>query len=1015
MLSSNQRQALKICLIYAISTAVWILLSDLLIGRWIDNRALQTDLSILKGWFFVLLTSILLYFLTLRFTQRWTEAAEEQRKAAEELKTSARALRTISECNRALVRVTSEPALLNEICRVLVDQGGFRMAWVGFAEKDGQKSVNRAAAAGFEDGYLENARITWDERDPNGQGPTGIAIRSGQISICQDIRTDPKLLPWREAAIQRGYAASITLPLTSGGETFGVLILYSAQAHSFNHTEIQLLSQLADDLAFGVQSLRTREARRRAETALRESEEQFRAMAEGLPQLVWMCRPDGAFVYFNQRWVNYTGLTLDESYGDGWRKPFHPDDQPRVQAAWQRAFQLNEPFSVESRLQRLDGSYRWWLIQAKPLHDANAVVLKWFGTCTDIEELKNAELVQAHLAAIVEFSSDAIVSRDLAGIITSWNAGAERLFGYTAAEMIGSSVLRLIPPSLAASEGQIEQRLSKGEHVDEFETVRITKDGRHLPVSIVASPIKDKAGKIIGISRTARDISQLKLHQERIELQLSALEAAANAIVITDFKGVIEWVNPAFSQMTGYPREEAIGQNPRVLSSGQNSPAFFATMWGTILTGNPWHGQLVNRRKDGSLYTEEMTITPVRGVDGQVAHFVAIKQDITQKLLFEKQLQQSQKMEAIGTLAGGIAHDFNNILAAMVGYAHLLRQDTADNPAAQEEVTEMVVAMDRAKELVLQILTFCRQKERKPEIIKLDKVVKEAMRFLRASMSAQIAMELKLSEQAPAILADPTQIYQVVVNLATNSLYAMEGRQGRLIASLDPFQPDERFLHNHPAIKRINYARLTMTDTGQGMDAKTLERIFEPFFTTKPAGMGTGLGLALVHGIVQSHSGVIMVQSQLGQGTTFQIYFPAQAQATPRDIPPETELPAGQGQQILLVDDEVAITNTLSRILTRLKYVVTAKNCGQEALALIQQDPARFQLLLSDLTMPGMSGLDLARQAHSLCPELPIILASGYPSEVSADVQSGAGVTELLQKPLSMRILAETVARQLKS
>ena len=581
--------------------------------------------------------------------------------------------------------------------------------------------------------------------------------------------------------------------------------------------------------------------------------------------------------------------------------------------------------------------------------------------------------------------------------------------------MIGSSVLRLIPPSLAAGEGQIEQRLSKGEHVDEFETVRITKDGRHLPVSIVASPIKDKAGKIIGISRTARDISQLKLHQERIELQLSALEAAANAIVITDFKGVIEWVNPAFSQMTGYPREEAIGQNPRVLSSGQNSPAFFATMWGTILTGNPWHGQLVNRRKDGSLYTEEMTITPVRGVDGQVAHFVAIKQDITQKLLFEKQLQQSQKMEAIGTLAGGIAHDFNNILAAMVGYAHLLRQDTADNPAAQEEVTEMVVAMDRAKELVLQILTFCRQKERKPEIIKLDKVVKEAMRFLRASMSAQIAMELKLSEQAPAILADPTQIYQVVVNLATNSLYAMEGRQGRLIASLDPFQPDERFLHNHPAIKRINYARLTMTDTGQGMDAKTLERIFEPFFTTKPAGMGTGLGLALVHGIVQSHSGVIMVQSQLGQGTTFQIYFPAQAQATPRDIPPETELPAGHGQQILLVDDEVAITNTLSRILTRLKYVVTAKNCGQEALALIQQDPARFQLLLSDLTMPGMSGLDLARQAHSLCPELPIILASGYPSEVSADVQSGAGVTELLQKPLSMRILAETVARQLKS
>ena len=574
MLSSNKGQALKICLIYAISTAVWILLSDLVVGRLVDNRDLQTDLSILKGWFFVLLTSILLYFLTLRFTKRWTDAAEEQRKAAEELRASSRALRTISECNRALVRVTSEPALLNEICRVLVDQGGFRMAWVGFAEKDGQKSVNRAAAAGFDEGYLENARISWDEHNPNGQGPTGIAIRTGQISMCQDIRSDPKLAPWREAALKRGYASSITLPLTSGGETFGVLILYSAQANSFNHTEIQLLSQLADDLAFGVQSLRTREARRRAETALRESEEQFRAIAEGLPQLVWMCRPDGAFVYFNQRWVNYTGLTLDESYGDGWSKPFHPDDQPRAQEAWQRASKFNEPFSVESRLRRFDGSYRWWLIQAKPLHDANAAVLKWFGTCTDIEELKNAEMVQAHLAAIVEFSSDAIVSRDLSGIITSWNAGAERLFGYTAAEMVGSSVSRLIPPNLAASEEQIEQRLSKGEHVEEFESVRITKDGRHLPVSIVPSPIKDKAGKIIAISRTARDISQLKLHQERIEVQLRALEAAANAIVITDFKGVIEWVNPAFTQMTGYSRRRPSAK-PRGCSTPGRIPPLF--------------------------------------------------------------------------------------------------------------------------------------------------------------------------------------------------------------------------------------------------------------------------------------------------------------------------------------------------------------------------------------------------------------------------------------------------------
>jgi PAS domain S-box-containing protein len=270
------------------------------------------------------------------------------------------------------------------------------MVWVGFAENDAQKSVRRAAAAGLEDDYLENARISWDERTPNGQGPTGMAIRTGQNSICQDIRSDPKMVPWRAAAAKRGYAASITLPLISGAETFGVLTLYSAQPHSFSHAEIQLLSELADDLVYGLQSLRTRAGRRRSEALLRESEEQFRAIAEGLPQLVWMCRPDGGFVYFNQRWVNYTGLTLDESYGDGWNKPFHAEDRQRAWEAWQRAVQFKEPYSLECRLRRFDGTYRWWLIRARPFHDANGEVLEWFGTFTDIEDLKHAEMVQAH-------------------------------------------------------------------------------------------------------------------------------------------------------------------------------------------------------------------------------------------------------------------------------------------------------------------------------------------------------------------------------------------------------------------------------------------------------------------------------------------------------------------------------------------------------------------------------------------------------------------------------------------
>ena len=246
-----------------------------------------------------------------------------------------------------------------------------------------------------------------------------------------------------------------------------------------------------------------------------------------------------------------------------------------------------------------------------------------------------------------------------------------------------------------------------------------------------------------------------------------------------------------------------------------------------------------------------MTITPVRGADGQIAHFVAVKQDITERRQMEKRMLQAQKMEAIGQLAGGIAHDFNNMLAALFGYAHLLQQDTVGNPLAQESVTEILVAANRAKDLVQQILSFSRQREQKPQVIKLDIIVKEALKFLRASLPAHIKIEKELAAETPAVLADPTQIYQVTMNLATNALHAMEDAPGRLLVRLDPVQPDEKLLQAHPELKPILYARLTVADTGHGMDAKTLERIFEPFFTTKPVGKGTGLGLAVVHGIVE--------------------------------------------------------------------------------------------------------------------------------------------------------------------
>jgi PAS domain S-box-containing protein len=690
----------------------------------------------------------------------------ERQRAEEVVRATEQALRTISACHRALVLAADEPGLVQQVCQIIVEQGGYRMAWIGLAEDDGQQTFRIAAQAGFEAGYLEQARISWSETDERGRGPSGTAVRTGRIIVVNDFQNDPITAPWRTEAAQRGYAASVTLPLKHAGQSFGMLMIYAARINAFQDEEIQLLSELADDLANGIHNLRIRAERELAYAALRQSQEQMR-------------------------------------------------------------------------------------------------------------------------------------------------------------------------------------------------------------------------------------------------LQLGALTAAANAIVITDCGGKIEWVNPAFTQLTGYAAEEAIGSYLSMLKSGQHPPAFYANLWATITLGNPWHGELINRRKDGRFYTEEMTITPVRDAEGRITHYVAVKQDVTERRQLETQSRQAQKMEAIGALAGGIAHDFNNILAIMFGSCYLLQLDTQGNAPVQESIRDLLQAAERARDLVQQILTFSRQREHKREVIRLEAIIKEATKFLRASLPAQIKIELNLAADAPAVLADATQIYQVVINLATNALHAMEGGCGRLTVNLDSILPGEAIRRMHPELQAVPYARLTVADTGHGMDAKTLERIFEPFFTTKPVGKGTGLGLAVVHGIVRSHEGVITVESQPGQGTTFRLYFPAQTQETAPVPAASAQLPPGQGQKILLVDDEPVLTTIFQQALQRLNYQVTTSNSPRAALGWFREQPGRFDLVLTDLTMPEMSGLEVARRIHELRPELPIVLVSGHGEALTEAEQQQAGVSSLLDKPVSLPRLAE--------
>ena len=704
---------------------------------------------------------------------------------------------------------------------------------------------------------------------------------------------------------------------------------------------------------------------------------------------------------------------------------YTPASRPIIKRAVQRAIELGETFDVELQIITAKGNLR----HVHAIGHADLVRGKVFGFFQDITQQKRAEQAlhesQALYHSLVTQMPIGLFRKDIEGRYVLVNPGFCRLKGVKAEEFLGKTPLQVNGGETAApdvtglatkyaAEGEDHHRLimETGKAVELDEEYLLAGGKKHF-VHVMKLPVFNPDGKVIGTQGVMFDITALKQAEEQVNLQFSALTAAANAIVITDRHGKIEWVNPSFTKLTGYRAAEAIGGNPRVLKSGQHPPAFYAKLWATITTGNVWHGELVNKRKDGRLYTEDMTITPVRGADGQIAHFVAIKQDATERRLLENRLQQAQKMEAIGTLAGGIAHDFNNILAAIFGYGNLLQQDTEGNSAAQEDIGEILKAATRAKDLVQQILTFSRQRERKREVIHLDIVVKEAMKFLRASLPAQIKIEMQLANDAPAVLADPTQIYQVTMNLATNGLHAMGGQAGTLTVSLESFQPDEQSIQARSEFQPIQYARLVIADTGCGMEAKTLEHIFEPFFTTKPVGKGTGLGLAVMHGIVQSHEGIVTVESEVGRGTTFSLYFPAQTGHATLTETTMAKLGQGRSQNILLLDDEPALTASFRKLLERLNYQVTTSNSAREAVALFRENPAQFDLVITDLTMPEMNGLEVARQLRSLRPDVPIIMASGLTPELTPENLHDAGICELLEKPVSLTVLDEVLQRTL--
>jgi PAS domain S-box-containing protein len=421
------------------------------------------------------------------------------------------------------------------------------------------------------------------------------------------------------------------------------------------------------------------------------------------------------------------------------------------------------------------------------------------------------------------------------------------------------------------------------------------------------------------------------------------------------------------------------------------------------------------RRKDGIYIWIRDEKRLVRDARGQPKEVVGAWADVSERVALEARLTQAQKMEAIGLLSGGIAHDFNNILGAILGNAQLARMDVAADHPATESLDAILQATQRAKSVVRQILDFARQETQELRRLDLGPVVDESVRLLRATLPAEVELVFEVAKDLPHVLADASQIQQVVMNLGTNAWHALAGEPGRVEVSLAVRRVDEAAVSSHPDLQAGQYVRLRVRDNGKGMTRETLEQIFMPFFTTKPPGTGTGLGLSVVHGIVKGHRGAILVTSSPGKGATFDLHFPvASERAAEVAAQSGGEATRGRSERILLVDDKELIVRSCSRALTRLGYQVKSFTDGASALAEIHGNAHGFDLVITDLSMPGISGLEIAKIIQKLRPDLPVVLSSGMVPAEMQDELTAAGIYDVLRKPFTFEELGETVGRALR-
>ena len=635
----------------------------------------------------------------------------------------------------------------------------------------------------------------------------------------------------------------------------------------------------------------------------------------------------------------------------------------------------------------------------------------------DITEGKRAEATmvasEARYRRLFEAAKDGIlILNPTTGRIVDVNPYLTDLLGFSRGNFVGKQLWELGSfKDIAASQTHFKELQAK-DYIRYRDLPLTTSDGRRIDVEFVSNAYIVDGHRVMQCN--IRDITERKRVEESNARLAQAVAQAAETIVITDTKGTILYTNPAFEKTSGYTCAEAVGQNPRILKSGKQDATFYNQMWDTLNCGKVWEGHFSNRRKDGKLYEEEASISPIRGAIGKVVSYVAVKRDVTREVQLESQFRQSQKMEAIGTLAGGVAHDFNNILACIQMQIELLKGDSSLSTGQKRLADDIVVSVKRAVGLTRQLLLFSRKEVRQPRDLDLNLSVNELTKMLTRILGENITVRLRLAAQSMFVHADAGMMDQVLMNLAVNARDAMVDG-GQMVIETAGVEFDKFAAMQTAQARPGSFVCLSVSDNGCGIPPENLSRIFEPFFTTKEVGKGTGLGLATVFAIAEQHNGWVNVDSEVNHGTTFKVYLPRLAEAHGAKFINKTPATAQTGHEtILLVEDEPTLRNVMGIALTRLGYRVLEAPTGFQALEVAKKHSAEIHLLLTDLMMPdGMTGKELGHRLLQENPKLKVIYMSGYSADLAAkDFPLQEGVNFLI-KPFQVQRLAQTIRQNM--